>query len=76
VVTGARSEWWVRSFADGDTHIGSWSPATRSVHSACGLEFQPLAVGWPAQLAPLPGSPPDSTQICGDCVVGIRVQKP
>jgi hypothetical protein len=67
MVTSARREWWPRSFGDHDTHAGSWSPVTRSVHSVCGLEFRPLAVGWPARIVPLPGSPPDPTQICARC---------
>jgi hypothetical protein len=30
------------SMSDGDTHRGIYSPATRSVHARCGIEFQPL----------------------------------
>lgn len=34
--------WFLRSMSDGDTHRGIYSPATRSVHARCGIEFQPL----------------------------------
>jgi len=59
--------WWVRSFADQDTHRGAYSLATRSVHSVCGLEFVPIPVGWPARHGPLPGAPPTPEQICQTC---------
>jgi hypothetical protein len=67
-MTGQRREWWIKSFADGDTHTGAWSAVTRSVHTRCGLEFQPIPVGLPARLGPLPGSPPDPDQVCPRCV--------
>ncbi|HZS22223.1 MAG TPA: hypothetical protein VFA63_14730 [Pseudonocardiaceae bacterium] len=60
---GERSAWFVRSMGDADTHRGVYSPATRSVHAMCGIEFQPVPVGWPPKLGPLPGSPPDPQQV-------------
>lgn len=62
-----RAAWFVRSMADGDTHRGVYSPATRSVHARCGIEFQPLPIGWPPKLGPLPGNPPDPQQVCPNC---------
>jgi hypothetical protein len=38
--------WYLRSMADRDTHRGRWSGVTRSVHSVCGLEFQPVALSY------------------------------
>ena len=49
--------WYLRSLADADTHLGSYSPVTRSVHALCGVEFVPreLPLGGPA----LPSNPLD-----------------
>ena len=33
------SGWFLRSMGDRDTHRGVYSPATRSVHARCGVEF-------------------------------------
>ncbi|MGH3528315.1 MAG: hypothetical protein ACRDQV_15820 [Pseudonocardiaceae bacterium] len=55
--------WFVRSLLDADTHRGHYSPATRSVHTVCGLEFQ--APGY--LLDGLPGEPPDPQQVCPTC---------
>lgn len=57
--------WFLRSLADADTHRGSYSIVTRSVHALCGVEFVPrkLPLGGPA----LPGSPLDPRQICPAC---------
>jgi hypothetical protein len=63
----APAQWWVRSFADRDTHRGTYSEASRSVRSQCGVEFVPLAVGIPARRQPLPGNPQDPDQICPAC---------
>jgi hypothetical protein len=51
---------------DHDTHRGIYSPATRSVHAKCGIDFQPLkrTTGAPIVLIP---SPPDPHQICPVC---------
>jgi hypothetical protein len=51
---------------DRDTHCGIYSPATRSVHAVCGVEFEPLkrSNGAPIVLTP---SPSDPDQICPDC---------
>jgi hypothetical protein len=61
--TGA---WFLRSMGDRDTHRGVYSPATRSVHALCGLEFQPLkrTTGAPIVLTPVP---PDPEQVCPTC---------
>lgn len=61
--------WFLRSMGDRDTHCGTYSIATRSVHAACGAEFQPLTLtnGAPIVLAP---SPPDPDQICPQCKRG------
>lgn len=61
------AQWFVRSFADGDTHAGSWLPRGGSVVSACGLSFVLMPVGWPAERRPLSGPPPDPDQICPSC---------
>lgn len=60
-----RPLWFLRSLADADTHLGSYSTVTRSVHAACGVEFVPraLPLGGPA----LPGSPLDPAQVCPRC---------
>jgi hypothetical protein len=57
--------WYLRSLADADTHLGSYSTVTRSVHTLCGVEFVPrkLPLGGPA----LPGSPLDPDQVCSAC---------
>ncbi|HXT45337.1 MAG TPA: hypothetical protein VN748_14670 [Pseudonocardiaceae bacterium] len=62
-----RPAWFVRSMADADTHRGTYSPATRSVHAACGAEFQPLPIGLRGERLALPGFPPDLGQVCPDC---------
>lgn len=62
-----RVAWWVAGLGDGQTHRGFYSPATRSVHARCGIEFRPIEVGWPPKRGPLPGNPPDPDQICPRC---------
>lgn len=59
------SGWFLRSMGDRDTHCGSYSITTRSVHAVCGIEFQPLkrTTGAPIVLA----APPDRDQICLRC---------
>jgi hypothetical protein len=42
---------------DRDTHRGQCPGVTRSVHSLCGLEFQPVALPYGGFF--LPGTPPD-----------------
>ncbi|MGH3898773.1 MAG: hypothetical protein ACRDTA_11080 [Pseudonocardiaceae bacterium] len=62
--------WYLRSLGDHDTHRGSYSIVTRSVHSVCGVEFVPrrLLPGGPA----LPGHPQDPDQVCPQCrAVGV-----
>jgi hypothetical protein len=63
--TDPRPLWFLRSLADADTHRGSYSTVTRSVHSDCGVEFVPraLPLGGPA----LPGRPLDPAQVCPQC---------
>lgn len=60
------SGWYLRSMGDRDTHRGTYSITTRSVHAACGAEFQPLktTAGAPIVLA---GSPLDPDQVCQVC---------
>lgn len=57
--------WFLRSLGDADTHRGSYSLVTRSVHADCGVEFVPRArpLGGPA----LPGNPLDPDQVCPYC---------
>lgn len=59
--------WYVAGLGDGMTHRGYWSPVTRSVHAACGAEFQPPGY----LLDGLPGYPPDSDQVCPECLARI-----
>jgi hypothetical protein len=66
-VNAPRSVWYVRSMADQDTHRGAYSPVTRSVHAACGIEFIPLKLGLRGDRLALPGWPPDPDQVCPDC---------
>jgi len=58
--------WFLRSLSDGDTHRGIYSPATRSVHARCGIEFQPLKKTNGAPIVLMP-APPDPDQICPTC---------
>jgi hypothetical protein len=62
-----RSAWFVRSLADHDTHRGIYSPATRSVHAVCGVEFTPLPLGLHGHRIALQGQPPDPEQVCPTC---------
>ena len=61
--------WYLRSLADADTHLGSYSTVTRSVHALCGVEFVPraLPLGGPA----LPGNPLDPAR-CPACSAAPR----
>lgn len=63
------SGWYLRSMGDADTHRGTYSMVTRSVHAVCGVEFQPLmrTTGAPIVLTP---SPPDPAQVCPACQRG------
>jgi hypothetical protein len=56
------SGWFVRSLADHDTHRDIYSPATRSVHARCGIEFQPLPIGLHGNRIAFSGPPPDPTK--------------
>lgn len=68
-----KQPWWVRSFADQDTHRGAWLPRGGSVRAVCGIEFVPLPTGIPARRAPLPGNPAYAEQICPACYqAGVR----
>ncbi len=64
--------WYLRSLADADTHLGSYSPVTRSVHALCGVEFvpRPLPLGSPA----LPGSPLDPDHV-GPACRGVKATR-
>ncbi len=55
-------QWFLRSMGYGETHCGSYSIASRSVVSLCGLEFVPLRLPF-GRLA-LAGNPPDPDQAC------------
>jgi hypothetical protein len=55
------AQWWLAGLADGRTHKGTYSTATRSVHALCGIEFVPMFG------RALSGNPPDPDQICGHC---------
>ena len=57
--------WYLRSMADRDTHRGSYSTVTHSVHADCGIEFIPQQL--PYDRIALPGYPQDRDQICPDC---------
>jgi hypothetical protein len=63
-----RAAWFLRSMGDHDTHRGIYSPATRSVHAVCGVEFLPRPVGLTGERISLPGTPPDPAQICPQCL--------
>jgi hypothetical protein len=67
--------WFLRSYADQDTHRGSWR-ADGLVHALCGVVFAPLGrmevTGPPpdrlVDASPaLPGPPPDPAQACPAC---------
>lgn len=60
------SGWYLRSMADRDTHRGTYSITTRSVHAVCGAKFQPLKLTNGAPIV-LKGNPPDPAQVCLDC---------
>lgn len=62
-----RPTWFLRSMGDQDTHAGTYSVVTRSVHARCGAEFQPLPIGVHGDRIALPGVPPDPDQICPTC---------
>jgi hypothetical protein len=57
--------WYLRSLADADTHRGSYSTVTRSVHAVCGEEFVPIILtnGAPIMI----WVPVDPAQICPEC---------
>lgn len=63
-----RHAWFLRSMGDHDTHRGIYSPATRSVHALCGVEFVPRRVGLNGDRLALPGNPPDPDQVCAACL--------
>ncbi|MDQ3825364.1 MAG: hypothetical protein M3325_06285, partial [Actinomycetota bacterium] len=67
LVSAPELRWFVRSMADGDTHRGYYSQATRSVHAVCGAEFVPLRIGLAGDRLALPGTPPDPAQVCPKC---------
>jgi hypothetical protein len=65
VITNGGAAWYLRSMSDNDTHYGSWSGVSRSVHALCGVEFQPVRLPYGGTF--LPGMPPDPDQICPAC---------
>lgn len=65
-VKSVTNGWYLRSMGDRDTHSGTYSIATRSVHALCGVEFEPLKRTTGAPIV-LNGSPPDPDQICPAC---------
>lgn len=59
--------WFLRSLADADTHKGTYSTVTRSVHAVCGIEFVPREL--PVTSSPaLPANPQDPAQVCQRCL--------
>ena len=62
VTTRRRQAWYLRSLGDADTHLGVYSPASRSVLAVCGAEFQPVPVGLQGQHLALPGQPRTRTR--------------
>ena len=66
----AAGDWFLRSMSNQDTHRGTYSIITRSVHALCGAEFEPLkrSNGAPIMLTP---APPDPDQVCQDCQSGV-----
>ncbi|MGH3823767.1 MAG: hypothetical protein ACRDRA_13205 [Pseudonocardiaceae bacterium] len=68
-----KQAWYLRSMGDRDTHCGTYSIMTSSVHAACGAEFEPLkrTNGAPIVLTP---APPDPDQICPTCQRGGRTR--
>jgi hypothetical protein len=65
-----RPAWYLKSMSDQDTHRGAYSPATRSVHAVCGIEFRPVPIGLTGDRLALSGHPPYPQQICPDCAAG------
>lgn len=63
-----RTIWYLRSMGDRDTHCGTYSTVTRSVHALCGVEFVPRPL--PYGRIALPGPPQDPAQICPQCASG------
>jgi hypothetical protein len=61
--------WYLRSLGDHDTHRGTYSITTRSVHAACGTEFEPLKQSNGAPIV-LSRDPRDRDQICQECKHG------
>jgi hypothetical protein len=41
VISGGGAAWYLRGTGDHDTHYGTWSGVTRTVHALCGIEFPP-----------------------------------
>ncbi len=54
--------WYLRSTGDHDTHYGTWSGVTRTVHALCGIEFPPAAGDSGGTF--VPGQPSDPDQVC------------
>lgn len=71
-MTGYPGRWWLASLSDGDTHLGVWSGVTRSVHSRCGQEFQPVPLPFGGYF--LPDAPPDPAQVCPQCQHGVTAR--
>lgn len=63
-----KQTWFLRSMGDHDTHCGTYSTVTRSVHSRCGVEFVPKPL--PYGRISLPGAPQDPEQVCPQCREG------
>jgi hypothetical protein len=65
VISDGDAAWYLRSTGDHDTHYGTWSGLTRTVHALCGIEFPPAAADSGGTF--LPGQSPDLDQVCPDC---------
>jgi hypothetical protein len=65
VISDGGAAWYLRSTGDHDTHYGTWSGVTRTVHALCGIEFRPAAGDSGGTFVPNP--PPNPDQMCPDC---------
>ncbi len=62
VISDGGAAWYLRSTGDHDTHYGTWSGVTRTVHALCGIEFPPAAGDSGGTF--VPSQPPDPDQVC------------
>lgn len=61
------TKWFVRSFADGDTHRSAGLLVYGKITSLCGKEFVPMPLGLDGRRLHFPAAPPDPLQVCSEC---------